>query len=192
MSVAPTPKALGFFPAALPPGLSNIKYVSGPTYVGPNSINLLFPFTVSNGAIEVSAVNNFNITGGVLPQKMGATVRVSGSNKNVTSLGPNFINYIRNCSWSGRTITDASSISLFTPASVTQVQQLDETFVGHMDATSYTVTSGAPPTNYALQFAGFGVTWAFLTPLTVRARDSTGRTFYITFSSSWDATNTVG
>jgi hypothetical protein len=197
MSVAPTTlapnttKALSFFPAALPAGLSNIKYVSGPTYIGPNSINLLFPFTVSSGVIEVSAINNFNVTGGNLPQNMGATVRVSGSNKNVTSLGPNFRNYIRNCTWSGRTITDLSSISLFTPAVVTQVQQLDESFVGQMDASSFKVTSGAPPTNYALQFAGFGITWVFLTPLTVRARDSTGRTFYITFTSSWDATRSI-
>lgn len=171
------------FPAALPAGLPTVVSVSGPTYVGPNSMNLLFPFTVNNSTLELNAINNFNVTGGVLPARMGATVRLSSSNKNVSRIGPNFINYIKNCTWAGNTITDASSIRVTIPATVTQVQQLDGTFVGHNNSAAYSVTSGAPPNNYALQFSGFGITHVFLTPLTVSARNSSGQTFYITFVS---------
>jgi hypothetical protein len=75
---------------------------------------------------------------------------------------------------------------------MTKVQQLDETFIGHMSAVPYTVTSNAPPTNFALQFTGYGVTYAFLTPLVLKATDSNGHHFYITLVSSWDnATNPV-
>lgn len=185
-----TPKALNFTPAAVSAGVSNITYISGPTYVGPNSINLLFPFTLSNGVLDVSLINNFSLSTGV-PQKLGATVRLSSSSKNVTSIGGNLRTYIKNCTWGANTITDASSISVYTPASMTMVQQLDETFVGHMDASPYKVTSGPPPTNFALQFQGFGVTYVFLTPLVLKARNSSGNNFYITLFSSWDCASNV-
>lgn len=165
-------------------GSPSIVYASGPTYVGPNSINLLFPFSISSGVLEVALVNNFSVSGS-LPQNMGATVKLSGSQQRVSNIGPNFKSYIKNRTWGDRTITNVNSISVFTPAQMTQVQQLDETFVGHMNEVSYKVTGGAPPSNFALQFSGFGVTWAFLTPLVIRATDSTGHMFYITFVTSW-------
>jgi hypothetical protein len=187
-----TPKALTFLPATVASGVSNISYISGPTYVGPNSINLLFPFVLSNGVLDVNLVNNFSLNTG-LPQKLGATVRLSGNSKNATSIGSNLRTYIKNRTWGTHTITDASSISVYTPAAMTMVQQLDETFVGHMDASPYCVTSGAPPSNFALQFPGYGVAYVFLTPLVLNAKDSAGNNFYITLFSSWDcASNAVG
>lgn len=173
------------FPAAVPAGLPMIVSVTGPSYVGPNSINLLFPFTVNNGVMELNPVNNFNLSSGILPTVNTVSVRLSSTNKNVTSIGPNFKTYIKNCTWAGRTIPNISSISVHIAATVTQVQQLDETFVGRNRNVSYTVTNGVPPNNYSLQFAGFGVTHAFLTPLTISARDSSGNVFYITFISTW-------
>jgi hypothetical protein len=187
-----TPKALNFTPAAISTGVSNITYISGPTYVGPNSINLLFPFSLSNGVLNLNLVNNFSLSTGV-PQKMGATVRLSGTSKNVTSIGSNLRTYIKNCTWGTNTIPDASSITVHTPATMTMVQQLDETFIGQLDGSPYSVTSGPPPSNFALQFSGFGITYVFLTPLVLKARNSSGNNFYITLFSSWDrAGNTVG
>lgn len=180
-----TPKALNFTPAAVATGVSNITYISGPTYVGPNSINLLFPFSLSNGVLNVNLVNNFSLNTGV-PQKMGATVRLSGNSRNVSSIGSNLRAYIRNCTWGTNTITDASTITVHTPATMTMVQQLDETFIGPMDGTPFSVTSGPPPSNFALQFSGFGITYVFLTPLVLKARNSSGNNFYITLFSSWD------
>lgn len=176
------------FPRAIVTGLPSWSYVSGPTYVGPNSINLLFPFSLSNGILEVNLINNFTLATG-LPQNMGATVNLSGTSRTANQIGPNFRAYIKNRTWNGRTISDASSISVHIPAPMTLVQQLNETFIGHMSAVPFTVTSGPPPSNFALQFQGFGVTYAFLKPLVLRARDSTGSTFYITLGSSWDANN---
>lgn len=173
------------FPAALPSGLPTVVSVSGPTYVGPNSINLLFPFTVTNNVLELNPVNNFNVNSGVVPGNTKVSVRLSSTNKYVSSIGPNFANYIKNCVWSGRTITNTSSIRVHIGATMSQVQQLDDTFVGNPGNVSYTVTSGAPPNNYSLQFSGFGVTHVFLTPLTISARASNGQTFYITFVSGW-------
>ena len=185
-----TPKALNFTPAAISSGVSNITYISGPTYVGPNSINLLFPFTLSNGVLNINLINNFTLNTGV-PQKMGATVRLSGSSKNATSIGSNLRTYIKNRTWGSNTITDESTISVHTPATMTMVQQLDETFIGQMDGSPFTVTSGPPPSNFALQFPGFGVTFVFLTPLVLKARNSSGQNFYITLNSSWDRASAV-
>lgn len=172
-------------PAAVPAGLPSIVSVTGPTYVGPGSMNLLFPFSVNNSTLEINAINNFNVNSGILPANMGANVRLSSTNKNVSRIGPNFINYIRRCTWGGNTITDASSIRVSIPATVTQVQQLDGAFVGNNNSVAYTVTSASPPNNYAVQFSGFGMTHVFLTPLTIAARNSSGQTFYITFVSGW-------
>jgi hypothetical protein len=187
-----TPKALNFTPAAISTGVSNISYISGPTYVGPNSINLLFPFSLSNGVLNLNLVNNFTLNTGV-PQKMGATVRLSGTSRNATSIGSNLRTYIKNRTWGTNTIPDASSIVVHTPASMTMVQQLDETFIGQMDGSPFSVTNGPPPSNFALQFPGFGITYVFLTPLVLKARNASGQNFYITLFSSWDrAGNVVG
>jgi hypothetical protein len=183
--MAAQPKALQFYPAPALSGQKNVSYVSGPTYVGPNSCNLLFPFNISSGVLEVNLVNNFTLSNGV-PQKMGATVTLSTTTKTVSAIGSNLRAYIKNCTWAGRTITDASTISVYTPATMAMVQQLDETFVGHMGAVPYTVTSAPPPSNFALQYSGFGVTYAFLTPLVLKATASDGHVFYITLVSSWD------
>jgi hypothetical protein len=120
---------------------------------------------------------------------MGATVALSGSSRTANQIGSNLRTYIKNCTWDGRTITDASSISVHIPAKMTQVQQLDETFIGRMSAVPFKVTNGPPPSNFALQFPGFGITSIFLTPLVLRATSSTGQTFYITLVTSWDANN---
>ena len=178
-------KAPQFYPAAVTSGGTNITYISGPTYVGPNSMNLLFPLTVSNGVLEVNLINNFSVSTGV-PQKAGATVRVSSTVKTATSIGPNLRTYIKNKTWDGRTITDAASISVHANATMTMVQQLDETFIGHMDNSAFKVTNAAPPSNFALQFPGFGVSYVFTTPLVLRATASNGSRFYITLFSSWD------
>lgn len=175
-----------FYPASISSGVTNMSYVGGPTYVGPNGINLLFPFTVANNVLDINPINNFNVNSGTNPDNQGSTVRLSGSFTNVSDIGVNFKIYIKNCTWNGRTIPNVSSISVYKPANVTQVQQLDETFVGHMDSTSYTVTGGPPPSNFALQFPRYGITYAFLTPLVVKATDQSGHVFYITFVSSWD------
>lgn len=182
---------MGFYPITVSSGRPNWSYVSGPTYLGPNGTNLLFPFTLLNGVLEIVLRNNFTLSTDV-PQNMGVTVSLSGSTKKVTSIGANLRSYIKNCTWDGRTIPNASSISVHTPSSMTQVQQLDESFVGQTSSVAYKVTSGAPPANFALQFAGFGVTFAFLTPLVLKATDSAGRQFYITLLSSWDATPNLG
>jgi hypothetical protein len=182
-----TPRAMGFYPVTVSSGRPTWSYVSGPTYLGPNGTNLLFPFTLSNGLLELVLRNNFTLSTGV-PQMMGATVSLSGSTRKVTSIGPNLRAYIKNCTWDERTIPNASSISVHTPGSMTQVQQLDESFVGRTSSVAYKVTGGAPPSNFALQFPGFGVTFAFLTPLVLKATDNLGRQFYITLLSSWDAT----
>jgi hypothetical protein len=179
-------RALQFYPAAIASGVTNISYASGPTYVGPNGVNLLFPFTVANNVIEINPINNFNLNSGIVPQNAGTTVTVSASVKSVFNIGNNFRTYIKNCTWSGRTIPNISSIRVHFPTSVTQVQQLDERFVGEMNTTSFNVTDAAPPSNLAIPLSGFGVTFIFSKPLVIRAVDSNGRTFYITFVTSWD------
>lgn len=180
------PRPVQFYPAGIASGVTNISYASGPTYVGPNGINLLFPFTVVNNVLDIRTINNFNLSSGALPQNAGTTVTVSGSMRSVLNIGENFKTYIKNCTWGGRTIPNISSIQLNFPTSVTQVQQLDERFVGQMNSASYNVTDAAPPSNLALPLSGFGVTFVLLKPLVVKAVDSNGRTFYITFVTSWD------
>lgn len=179
-------RATRFTPAALPAGLPNISYVSGPTYVGPNSMNLLLPLNMNSGVLDLVLQNNFTLSTG-LPQSLGALVTLSGNSNRVVSIGSNLRNYIKNQTWGSNTIPNASSISVHIPANMTMVQQLDPTFVGRNGNTGYTVTNSAPPPNYALQFTGFGVTHVFLTPLTLKAVNSSGQTFYITLFSNFDA-----
>jgi hypothetical protein len=185
-----TPRAMGFYPTfyagAISNGLSNISYVTGPTYVGTNNTNLLFPFSLSNGVLDIIVSNGFSLTQTPEPQMAGATVRISGGSRTVSNIGNNFRAYIKNRTWGQNTIPNASSISVFITASATLVQQLDERFVGHMSSEPYIVTTAVPPSNFAIPFSGFGVTYAFLTPLVIRARNQNNAFFYIIFVSNWD------
>lgn len=159
----------------------------------------LFPFTYSNGVLDIALIDNFEAdmidSSGNSPGESEPSykVRLLGGTGVVTSVGTNFQNYIY--SWRSRyynasgfvvdlDVNTSSPIRVFRPATVTRVQmvgvtQTDAYEVSSTPPSGSNYTIGSPANNYRS-------VWVFESPLTVIYKDSSNVDQYITLHSKFD------
>jgi hypothetical protein len=181
--------------------LPDVQYVGGPYYYtpGPNSVHALFPFSFQGGTLDIVYRNGFNATIAVPPvsakgQSYTGLARRLGGLHLVQSIGPKFQTYIETAQWGSDPTFFAKHVEVYKPGLVTKVQQLsDQNLPSGVDpSNSYVVSANPPTTDFLVDSAGYGVTYAFEKPLVIsvdayKVSDNSymGKR-YITFYTSWD------
>ena len=154
--------------------------------------NVLFPFSYSNGVLDISyAANSFKEemvdTLNQSPDNESYfAIRVTGGLQQVTSLGENFKAYIR--AWRDGSIDADSPILIHIPSQVIRVQEIDSAFVNADDDDVYRISS-QPPSGDTYTIGNdanqYRTTYVFKTPLTLTIVES-GFVQYITFRTTMD------
>jgi len=153
--------------------------------------DVLFPFSYSNGVLDISysgnrfkaeMVDNLNQS----PNGETSTaIRVTGGPQLVTSLGENFKAYIR--AWRDGSIDADSPILIHIAPQVIRVQEVDYAFI-NADGDSYMISS-QPPSGDGYTVGNdanqYRTTYVFKTPLTFTIVES-GVVQYITFRTMMD------
>ncbi len=154
-------------------------------YNGSN--NVLFPFTYSNGTLDIANKYNFNSemidnTGNSPNTDSDTSVRLMGGNRLVQQLGENFKAYIR--AWRNAFIDVDSPIEIFVNGTVQRVQWVNEENMGD---SSYAVSTNPPSGDTYTQIGdgSYNSTWIFNKPLTITTIEGGVKT-YITFASRLD------
>jgi hypothetical protein len=165
----------------------DVRFAGGPTYQPLSGPPLLFPFTLSNGTLDLPS----SFTNTSVPRNDGVFIRRLGGDTLVQSIGSNLRNYIKNTQWSDGTTTwvipNASSIAVSMNGVVTRVQQLGtQNLPANVAAASYKVSTYIPT-----GFIQYGSSYLFDAPLIVSASaqplgGGSTRTIYITFYTQWD------
>ena len=160
----------------------DIRFAGGPTYGGN-----LFPFTYSNGTLDLPSGWSTGKT--LAPSNTGVQIRRLGGNSLIQNIGTNFKNYIFNvANFNGYKVQNTSSIRVVLSGIATKVQQLGvQNLPATIDAGSYKISESAPITD----FIQFGSTYLFDKPLVIsaNAKNLTSNavlTIYITFYTQWD------
>jgi hypothetical protein len=152
----------------------------------------LFPFTVSNGILDISYEgNNFKtIMVDVLnvgpDDETDSAYTVMSGPRIVHSIGNNFKDYIR--SWRDGTIDAGSPINVYAPCQVLRVQEGDYNNITANSGASYVISTEPPASdNYISGTAtnSYLVSYVFKTPLTITILEG-GVLTYITFRSYFD------
>jgi hypothetical protein len=145
--------------------------ISGPYYDDSVYGYQLFPFTFTNGILDLNINSDNFITwfnDGEKPESTGTSgykyAKLMGGNNLVLTLGPNFIQYIKNA-WT----PDADTpITIYTNPVMTKVQYSDQNILD-ADDEAYT-ESDIPPSGdsyvWGTETDNFKTTWIFKTPLT--------------------------
>jgi len=161
----------------------DIITVGGPTYGG-----ILFPFTYSNGTIDLPSGWATGKTNS--PANERALIRRLGSDSLIQYIGSNFKNYIFGItSFSGYKVSNTSSIKVVQPGIAIRVVQLGPQNLPTIDPDeSFKVSESAPVAGF-IQYPG---TYVFGSPLVLSATatplsppGSSSRTIYITFFTHW-------
>ena len=156
------------------------------------NITVLFPFSYSNGVLDISySGNTFEADmvtqTGISPgSETDIAVRILSGPRLVTSLGDNFKAYIR--AWRDGSIDSGSPINIYVNPQVLLVQEAQEENINANSGNSYqlstlppgsdTYPTGAVANNYQTKYV-------FKTPLTFTIIES-GVTTYITFKTAFD------
>lgn len=173
--------------------LTKFTLVDGPCYF--DSIigsNVLFPFTYSNGVLDINintAANNFEAdmitsTGNAPSDDNDLCVKQMGGLGLVRALGPNFVTYIR--AWRNATIDAGSPVSVYIPGVVTKVQQTPASALA--DGGIYEVSTVAPVSDEYITgnvANNYLTSWVFKKPLTITTVEG-GVVQYITLRTSFD------
>ena len=180
--------------APLAEGLTRFVKPESPCYndSGKNDLTVLFPFSYSNGVLDISYSGNtfqadmVTITGNSPSSETDSLVQIMGSPHLVTSLGDNFKAYIR--AWRTSTIDNNSPITIFVNPQVIRVRELDYNNIDANSGNSYKISTSAPasdsyPTG-SLQNE-YETKYIFKTPLTITTIEG-GVKNYITFKSVMD------
>lgn len=152
----------------------------------------LFPFTYSNGVLDISYQGNEFKTAMVdtlnidPASETDVAIQVFSGPKLVKSLGENFKDYIR--AWRDGTIDVGSPIEIYVAPQVIRVQQADPSNVDANSGNSYKIST-SPPTGDGYVAGStsdnYNTTYVFKTPLTFTILES-GITQYITFRTVLD------
>lgn len=173
--------------------LTKYTLVDGPCYFDSGlGDNVLFPFTYSNGVLDLNinpAANTFEAdmittTGNAPSDDNDLCIKQMGGTGLVRALGPNFVAYIR--AWRTATIDAGSPVSVYIPGVVTKVQQAPVSAMN--DAGIFEVSTVAPASDEYI--AGDAVnnyftSWVFKKPLTITIIEG-GVTTYITLRTAFD------
>jgi hypothetical protein len=173
--------------------LTKFTLVDGPSYNDSGlGINILFPFTYSNGVLDINinpAANSFEadmitITGNAPDEDNELLVKQMGGIGLVRALGPNFVAYIR--AWRNATIDAGSPVSVYIPGVVTKVQQAPSSAMA--DGGVYEVSTDAPPSDEYITGTpanNYLTSWVFKKPLTITTVEG-GVLTYITLRTAFD------
>jgi hypothetical protein len=166
--------------------------IQSPCY-NDNSIGkvILFPFTYSNGVLDIALIDNFQarmitLSGRSPDNQPDYLVKLLGGTGVVTSIGDNFKNYIRSWKTEDISLTDIvvdSPITVFKPATVTRVQMC-----GISTNDAYEESSVPPSNNYTIGSPAnnYRSVWVFDTPLTISYKNAGNQDRYITLYSKFD------
>jgi hypothetical protein len=175
-------------------GLTRFLKPESPCYIdsGLGIGKVLFPFSYSNGKLDISySGNTFEAdmvisTGNAPLDETDTAIRILSGPYLVTSLGDNFKEYIR--SWRNGTIDPGSPINIYINPQVIRVQEAQYSNVDADSGNSYKISTTPPasdtyPTG-SVQNA-YQAKYIFKTPLTFTIVEG-GVTQYITFKSVLD------
>jgi hypothetical protein len=150
--------------------------------------NLLFPFSYTNGTLDIQYIDNFktdmvDISGNSPNTDADASIQIIGGKHLVQHIGENFKAYIR--AWRASTIDAESPIEVYINGVVQKAQYCYENHIGD---SSYTIST-VPPAgdNYTEGDAAnhYRTTWIFNRPLTITTIEG-GIKNYITFTTRLD------
>jgi hypothetical protein len=160
---------------------------------------LLFPFTYSDGVLDISYDDNRfkeemvdtpnqspNESDDDDPDELATLIRIMGGAQLVSSLGENFKAYIR--AWRDGSIDAGSPISIYIAPQVMRVQEADFNYINASSSDEYTISSRAPSGDAYVtgnNVNRYRATYVFKTPLTITVVES-GVVQYITFRSILD------
>jgi len=168
-----------------------LKPESAAYYDNDSDFNLLFPFTYSNGVLDIS------YDGNLFKQQMvdslnqspsaetGTVIRVMGGPQLVSSLGDNFKAYIR--AWRDGTIDAGSPILIHIAPQVFRVQEAEYNSI-NAGGSSYRISSQPPSGDtYTIgsELDRYRSVYVFKTPMTISIVES-GVVQYITFRTLLD------
>jgi len=169
-------------------GLTRFLKPESPCYNNGTN-NVLFPFSYSNGLLDISySGNDFkSIMVDVLEMEPSSETAVAVSVMSgphlVTSLGENFKDYIR--AWRDNTIDANSPIQIHIAPQMMRVQ---ETTISASDFATYRVSTDAPVSDRYINGStanNYNTTYIFKTPLTISIVEG-GVVKYITFRTMLD------
>ena len=171
------------------PTVTPVKFnrIQSPCYADTSlGYTTLFPFTYSNGVLDIQYIDSFQADMVAMPNEDPLTdpdvaVQVMGGPELVRQLGANFVSYIR--AWRA---TDAGTpVTIYSNGIVLKVQAIRSSFVGDE---SFEVSTAPPPSdNYTMGAAAnaYRANWVFKSPLTITTIEG-GVKQYITFASRFD------
>jgi hypothetical protein len=173
-------------------GLTRFVKPESPCYDVSGGDTVLFPFTYSNGVLDISySGNTFEAdmvtTTGIEPgSETDTAVQILSGPQLVTSLGDNFKAYIR--AWRTSTIDAGSPINIYINPQVLRVQEAQYSNIDANSGSSYKISTDPPasdtyPTGSVEN--NYQVKYIFKTPLTFTILES-GVTQYITFKTVLD------
>ena len=182
---------------AYPPrnqGLTLFLKPESPCYddSGLGGSSVLFPFSYSNGVLDISYSGNtfeadmVTSTGNSPNSETDVAVRILSGPRLVHSLGDNFKAYIR--AWRNGSIDAGSPINIVVQPQVIRVQEGDEANIDANSGSSYKISTQLPASDIYPTGAvsnDYQTKWVFKTPLTFSIVES-GVTQYITFRTAFD------
>lgn len=174
-------------------GLTRFAKPESPCYNDSGlDLDVLFPFSYSNGVLDISySGNSFEadmvaVTGRAPDSETDVAVQIMSGPQLVTSLGDNFKAYIR--SWRDGSIDAGSPINIYINPQVIRVQEAQFANVDANSGSSYKISTEPPasdtyPTGAVAN--NYQVKYVFKTPLTFTILEG-GVTQYITFRTAFD------
>ncbi len=160
-----------------------------PAYDDNDGTTRIFPFSYSNGVLDINYSGNsfetimVDTTNQDPLGEADTTINVLSGPYLVNSLGDNFKAYIR--AWRDGTIDAGSPINIYIAPQVMRVQEVDTNHLPNSSGTSYRIST-EPPTGDGYVVGNstndFFATYIFKTPLTFTIVEG-GVTQYITFVS---------
>jgi len=169
------------------------KFVKAETPVYDNNTRrVLFPFSYSNGVLDITYVgNNFkelmvdNLN--QEPNSETATaIRIISGPSLITSLGDNFKDYVR--AWRSDTIDAGSPIEVVVAAEVLRAQEASYDNISSSSGDSWTITTSRPSSEDYItgtDLNKYNTSYIFKTPLTFSIVED-GVTQYVTFKTMFD------
>jgi hypothetical protein len=173
-------------------GLTLFLKAESPTYESNGARDLLFPFSYSNGVLDISySGNNFkevmvDVVNVEPNDEPDTAIRIIGGPFLVSSLGNNFKEYVR--AWRDGTIDSGSPINIHVAPTLLRVQQAALTNLNANNGNSYLISEQAPSGENIItgdSLTSYNVTYIFKTPLVFTIIES-GVTKYITFRTALD------
>lgn len=156
------------------------------------NVDVLFPFTYSNGVLDITySGNNFkevmvDIVNIDPANESDTTVRIVGGPFLVNSLGNTFKDYIR--AWRDGTIDAGSPINIYVAPTLLRVQEAARTNIDAVNTDVFKISTEVPSGENFItgnSVDNFKTTYVFQTPLVFTIVES-GVTKYISFKTEFD------